>query len=82
MRLLTDFRTEHPSFPKTERAFDWLECWSAGYVEDGQLKTLQHFHRSPKHPDLPLMCVLPENLPNLAVQTVDAAGRKTVFQWT
>ena len=25
--------------------------------------------------------VLPENLPSLAVQTVDAAGRKTVFQW-
>lgn len=79
--LLTDFRAEHPSFPKTERAFDRLESWSAGYIQDGRLVTLQHFHRSPKHPDLPLMCVLPENLPNLAVQTVDAAGRKSVFSW-
>lgn len=79
--LLTDFRAAHKSFPKTERTFDRLECWSAGYIRDGALITLQHFHRSPKHPDLPLMCVLPEGLPNLAVQTIDAAGRKTVFQW-
>ena len=43
--------------------------------------TLQHFQRSARQPDLPLMCVLPENLPNLAVQTVDAAGRKAVFCW-
>ncbi|MBP3637877.1 MAG: methyltransferase domain-containing protein [Clostridia bacterium] len=79
--LLTDFRAQHKSFPKTERAFDRLECWSAGYMLNGSMVTLQHFHRSPKHPELPLMCVLPENLPSLAVQTVDAAGRKTVFQW-
>lgn len=79
--LLTDFRANHKAFPKTERAFDALECWSAGYLEDGRMVTLQHFHRSPKHPELPLMCVLPENLPNLAVQTVDAAGRKSVFVW-
>jgi len=79
--LLTDFRAAHEAFPKTERAFDALECWAAGYIEDDRLVTLQHFHRSPKHPELPLMCVLPENLPNLAVQTVDAAGRKRVFIW-
>ena len=79
--LLTDFRAKHKAFPKTERAFDALECWSAGYLEDGRMVTLQHFHRSPKHPELPLMCILPEDLPNLAVQTVDAAGRKSVFVW-
>ena len=79
--LLTDFRARHKAFPKTERAFDALECWSAGYLEGGRMVTLQHFHRSPKHPELPLMCILPENLPNLAVQTVDAAGRKSVFVW-
>lgn len=79
--LLTDFRAAHKSFPKTERAFDRLECWSAGYIHDGAMVTLQHFHRSAKHPELPLMCVLPGGLANLAVQTIDAAGRKTVFQW-
>jgi DNA modification methylase len=79
--LLTDFRAHHKAFPRTERAFDALECWSAGYLEDGQMVALQHFHRSSKHPELPLMCVLPEKLPNLAVQTVDAAGRKNVFAW-
>lgn len=80
--LLTDFHTDHPAFPQTERAFDRLECWSAGYLTEEGMVSLQHFHRSAKHPDLPLMCMLPEDLPNLAVQTVDAAGRKQVFQWT
>lgn len=79
--LLTDFRTQHKAFPKTERAFDRLESWAAGYMRDGEMVTLQHFHRSPRHPELPLMCVLPENMTNLAVQTVDAAGRKCVFAW-
>lgn len=79
--LLEDFAAPHPAFPKTERPFDGLESWSAGYWAEGQMVALQHFHRSHSHPDLPLMCILPENLPNLAVQTVDAAGRKTVFQW-
>ncbi len=79
--LLTDFSARHPAFPPTEQAFDSLEAWSAGYVEQGSLVTLQHFHRSHKHPELPLVCILPENLPGLAVQTVDAAGRKTVFRW-
>ncbi len=79
--LLTNFAAPHPSFPKTERPFDSLESWSAGYVDGDRLVTLQHFHRSHKHPDLPLMCILPENLPGLAVQTVDAAGRKTLFRW-
>lgn len=79
--LLTNFTSPHPAYPHTEQPFDSLESWAAGYVENGRLITLQHFHRSHKHPDLPLMCILPEGLPNLAVQTVDAAGRKTVFRW-
>ena len=81
MLLLTGFHAEHPAFPRTERPFDRLESWSAGYMKEGAMVTLQHFQRSARQPDLPLMCVLPENLPNLAVQTVDAAGRKAVFCW-
>lgn len=80
--LLTDFSADHPSFPPTAEPFDRLESWSAGYVEDGRMVILRYFHRSRKHPDLPLMCLLPENLNGLALQTVDAAGRKTVFRWT
>lgn len=79
--LLTDFSAQHPAFPPTGCPFDALESWAAGYVENGRMITLQHFHRSHKHPDLPLMCLLPEALPTLAVQTVDAAGRKAVFRW-
>ena len=79
--LLTDFRAEHPAFPKTEQPFDRLESWSAGYLREGEMVTLQHFQRSAKAPELPLMCLLPEHLPNLAVETVDAAGRKAVFRW-
>ena len=79
--LLTDFRAEHPAFPKTEQPFDRLESWSAGYLREGEMVTLQHFQRSAKAPELPLMCLLPEHLPNLAVETVDAAGRKAVFLW-
>lgn len=80
--LLTDFSAPHSAFPSTESPFDALESWSAGYLEDGRMVTLQHLHRSRKHPDLPLLCTLPEALPSLLVETVDAAGRKTVFQWT
>ena len=79
--LLTDFHAEHSAFPKTEQPFDRLESWSAGYLREGELIVLQHFRRSAKHPELPLMCLVPEHLPNLAVETVDAAGRKAVFRW-
>ena len=79
--LLTDFCAGHPAFPQTEQPFDRLESWSAGYLREGEMMTLQHFQRSAKTPELPLMCLLPEHLPNLAVETVDAAGRKAVFRW-
>lgn len=79
--LLTDFTARHEAFPPMESPFDALESWSAGYIQGDTMVTLRHFHRSHKHPELPLMCLLPENLPNLAVTTVDAAGRKNVFRW-
>lgn len=79
---LTGFSSPHPAYPTAAQPFDALESWAAGYMKDGSMMTVQHFHRSRKHPDLPLCCPLPEALPNLLVQTVDAAGRKTVFRWT
>ena len=79
--LLTDFVTQHPSFPRTERALDCLEAWSAGLMEGDEFVPLQHFQRTAKQPELPLMCVLPADLPHLVVQTVDAASRKAVFRW-
>lgn len=79
--LLTDFRAGHPAFPKTEQPFDCLESWSVGEETAEGLRTVQSFHRSWKHPDLPLMAVLPDMPSAPVVQTIDAAGRKRVFRW-
>ena len=42
---------------------------------------MQRFRRSRKQPELPWFCVLPEGCGDIAVSTVDAAGRKRVYRW-
>ena len=79
--LLTDFGAQHPQFPVTEQTFDRLESWAAGYWAEDGMVALQHFQRTVRQPDLPLMCFLPELPGDLAVSTVDAAGRRRVYRW-
>lgn len=79
--ILTDFHARHKAFPVTEQTFDRLESWAAGYWTPEGMVALQHFQRTPKHPDLPLMCFLPELSGPLAISTVDAAGMRRVYRW-
>ncbi|MGN0970621.1 MAG: hypothetical protein ACI4OY_01615, partial [Aristaeellaceae bacterium] len=79
--LLTDFGAQHPQFPVTEQTFDRLESWAAGYWTEEGMVALQHFQRTVRQPELPLMCFLPELPGDLAVSTVDAAGRRRVYRW-
>lgn len=81
MLLLTGFHATHPSFPPMEQQLDTLESWSVGTLTQDGLQVLQHFRRSRKTPELPWFCVLPEGSGQIAVSTVDAAGRKRVYQW-
>ena len=81
MLLLTGFHAAHPSFPKTEQQLDTLESWSVGKITPEGLQVMQRFRRSRKQPELPWFCVLPEGCGDIAVSTVDAAGRKRVYRW-
>lgn len=81
MMLLTGFHAAHPSFPKTEQQLDTLESWSVGKITPEGLQVMQRFRRSRKQPELPWFCVLPEGCGEIAVSTVDAAGRKRVYRW-
>ncbi|MGN0777942.1 MAG: DNA-methyltransferase [Aristaeellaceae bacterium] len=81
MLLLTGFDAQHPQFPVTELAFDRLESWAAGYWTDKGMVALQHFQRTVRHPELPLLCVLSDMPGELAVSTVDAAGRRRTYRW-
>ena len=81
MLLLTGFHAAHPSFPKTEQQLDTLESWSVGKITPEGLQVMQRFRRSRKQPELPWFCVLPEGCGEIAVSTVDAAGRKRVYRW-
>ncbi len=80
--ILTDFHARHKAFPATEQTFDRLESWAVGYWTENGMVALQHFQRTAKNPDLPLMAFLPELPGPLAVSTVDAAGRRRVYRWT
>ena len=79
--LLTDFHARHKTFPATEQTFDRLESWAVGYWTEGGMVALQHFQRTVKNPDLPLMAFLPDMPGPLAISTVDAAGRRRVYKW-
>lgn len=79
--LLTDFHVKHRAFPAAEQTFDRLESWAAGYWTEAGMVALQHFQRSPKQPDLPLMAFLPELPGPLMISTVDAAGRRRLYRW-
>lgn len=81
MVLLTGFNATHPSFPRTEQAMDALESWAAGRIVNGAFRVSEGFRRSPHSPELPLFCLLPQEEGIPAVSTVDAAGRRRVFQW-
>ena len=81
MMLLTGFTAAHPSFPRTEQAMDALESWSAGHIVGDTFIVSESFRRSPRSPELPLFCLLPDGHGDPAVCTVDAAGRKRVFRW-
>lgn len=81
MLLLTGFHAAHPSFPKTEQQLDTLESWSVGKITPEGLQVMQRFRRTRKQPELPWFCVLPEGCGEIAVSTVDAAGRKRVYRW-
>lgn len=78
--LLTDFRARHSAFPATEQIFDRLESWSVGYETPAGMVALQHFQRTVKQPELPLMCFLLELPGPLMVATVDAAGTRRVYR--
>lgn len=80
--ILTDFHAKHKAFPATEQTFDRLESWAVGYWTRQGMVALQHFQRTTKNPDLPLMAFLPELPGPLAISTVDAAGRRRVYKWT
>ena len=81
MLLLTGFAATHPCFPKTLQQLDTLESWAVGDSTEEGIRILQRFSRSRKIPDLPWLTVVPDNLHQLAVVTVDAACRKRVYQW-
>ena len=74
-------RPARSSFPKTEQQLDTLESWSVGKITPEGLQVMQRFRRSRKQPELPWFCVLPEGCGDIAVSTVDAAGRKRVYRW-
>lgn len=82
MLLLTGFHTTHENFPATEQQFDTLESWGVGEIHGNTLHIVQQFQRTRKTPELPRFCVLPSGMQNIAVATVDAAGRRRVFRWT
>lgn len=80
--LLSGFPAQHPSFPPCQDALEPLERWSVGRLcPDGTLRVLQVFQRSCKQPELIPMCVVPSGEGPLAVSTVDAAGKRRVYQW-
>lgn len=81
MLLLTGFHATHPGFPATDQPFDTLESWCVGEIVGDNLHVVQQFRRTRKTPELPLFCVLPSGMANVAVATLDAAGRKRVYQW-
>ena len=81
MLLITGFSATHPAFPKTERALDALESWSAGRIVGDTLIVHERFCRTPRTPELPVFCLIPSGEGDIAVSTVDAAGRRRVFRW-
>ncbi|MGN0755110.1 MAG: DNA methyltransferase [Aristaeellaceae bacterium] len=81
MLLLTGFTAAHPCFPPTEQAMDTLEAWASGHIVGDTFVVSESFRRTPRTPELPLFCLLPEGEGIPAVSTVDAAGRRRVFKW-
>ncbi len=81
LTMLTGFDAPHEAFPPLSRALDALESWSAGVMENGILHTESAFGRTTKQPSLPQFCILSQPAPNACVSTVDAAGRRRVYQW-
>ena len=79
--LLTGFDATHPAFPRTERAMDVLESWSAGRLTPDGIRLEAFFGRSVNQPDLPMFCILPEGRGDACVSTVDAAGRRRTYVW-
>lgn len=78
---LDGFQATHPSFPETQDALDPLERWSCGFLLDGVLHVQQTYQRTPKHPELEAMTIVTPAEGRLAISTVDAAGRRRVYQW-
>ena len=79
--MLDGFNARHKAFPKPDTALDPLESWSAGMLRDGVLYVQQSFRRTYRQPQLPTVCVLTPEEGQLAVSTVDAAGRRRVYRW-
>ncbi|MGN1370011.1 MAG: DNA methyltransferase [Aristaeellaceae bacterium] len=81
MLLLTGFNATHPAFPPTEQPMDALEAWSAGRLVGDAFVVSERFRRTPRTPELPMFCLMPPGKGDVAVSTVDAAGRRRVFRW-
>lgn len=81
MLLITGFNATHPAFPKAEQALDVLESWSAGRLVGDVFVAAETFRRTPHTPELPVFCLLPPGEGDVAVSTVDAAGRRRVYKW-
>lgn len=81
MLLLTGFTATHPAFPRTEQAMDTLEAWSSGHIVGDVFHVDECFRRTRRTPELPMFCLLAPGAQIPAVSTVDAAGRRRVYQW-
>ncbi len=78
---LSGFPARHEAFPQTPSALDALERWSCGTLCGDTLLIGQTFQRTAKSPQLQPLCLVPPGTENLAVSTVDAAGRRRVYRW-
>ena len=67
----------HPAFPARTTAFDNLESWDTGVIEDGVFRAEQTFRRSFRYPELQQS--LKTDRPVSAVMTTDAAGIRRAF---
>lgn len=79
--MLSGCDIRNPIFPATYTGLDALERWSCGRLCGDELRVEQVFQRTPKHSELPPMCLMPASGGNVAISTVDASGIRRVYRW-
>ena len=79
--VLDGLEARHRAFPRCDTALDPLESWSVGTLRDGVLHVEQSFRRTYRQPQLPPVCIMQPGEGEMAISTVDAAGRRRVYRW-